>query len=130
MPIAGCAARGNCHGSCCFGFSHTAPAEKGSKNWGGRVGETTLCKIITNASNNGLSESRFTGSFEARAAQIGALPRRAGLDEIPQFLNVLNGAMALVVPRPVTKQAKVNYRDAVPDVCHEWNRCLKIAKPG
>ena len=45
MPVAGCAARGNCHGSCGFGFSHTAPAEKGSKNWRGRVGETTLLKL-------------------------------------------------------------------------------------
>ncbi|MBP9761705.1 sugar transferase [Candidatus Saccharibacteria bacterium] len=103
---------------------------KGKQKLEGKGWRNNPVKTITNASNNGLSESRFTGSFEARAAQIGALPRRAGLDEIPQFLNVLNGAMALVVPRPVTKQAKVNYRDAVPDVCHEWNRCLKIAKPG
>ena len=62
------------------------------------------------------------GSEAARTTAVGALLRRTHIDEIPNFINILQGHMTLIGPRPLL----VSYTDRY-DACQA--RRLEI-KPG
>lgn len=64
----------------------------------------------------------YNGDDDPRVTKIGRFMRKTSIDEIPQFLNVLNGTMSFIGPRPDTSDFLHVYETEYPAI-------LKI-KPG
>jgi lipopolysaccharide/colanic/teichoic acid biosynthesis glycosyltransferase len=94
-----------------------------------RVGELgrlfTMYKLSTMRCDAESSGAAFSCNDDPRATRVGALLRRAHLDEIPQLWNVLRGDMSIVGPRPERPEFIGMIEDTVPF----WNRRL-LVKPG
>jgi len=73
--------------------------------------------------SNGNGQGVFKLTSDSRITRVGAFLRRASLDELPQFYNVLKGEMSLVGPRPPVPYEVENY-----DLWHR--RRVLEAKPG
>ena len=66
--------------------------------WLGRPFTVHKLRTMTHQSSSGMS--LWTQPGDQRITAIGRLLRRTRLDELPQLLNVLNGDMSLIGPRP------------------------------
>jgi exopolysaccharide biosynthesis polyprenyl glycosylphosphotransferase len=81
--------------------------------------EAQLPGLLDHTDGNGVL---FKLKSDPRVTKVGAVLRRYSLDELPQLLNVLNGDMSLVGPRPPLA-AEVERYD-------EWTRRRLLVRPG
>ena len=81
--------------------------------------EARLSEVIA---RNRLPLPVFKIPADPRVTRVGKILRRFSLDELPQFVNVLNGEMSLVGPRPEELRIVALYS--------EWHRRRLAVKPG
>jgi exopolysaccharide biosynthesis polyprenyl glycosylphosphotransferase len=85
----------------------------------------TIFKLRTMVDNAETNGPLLSSSNDSRITAIGQFMRRTHLDEIPQFINVLFGEMALVGPRPERKFYIEQIAQIAPYVTH-----LQKVRPG
>ena len=66
--------------------------------------------------------TKLDARSDPRLVPLGSLLRATGLDELPQFINVLRGEMSIVGPRPCIPYEYENYKP--------WQRRRLEAVPG
>lgn len=65
----------------------------------------------------------YTTDHDPRITRVGRIIRRTSLDELPQLINVLQGDMSLVGPRPDVPAQRILYTDT------EWRQRHSV-RPG
>jgi lipopolysaccharide/colanic/teichoic acid biosynthesis glycosyltransferase len=70
------------------------------------------------------------GTFDPRATKTGMFLRQSGLDEWPQMINVLEGKMSLVGPRPLIEDEIADYEAVDKALFDEWYEGYCSVKSG
>lgn len=75
-------------------------------NYGGKKAQTVLKKL---SKHNEADGPIFKMKNDPRLTVFGRFIRKTSLDELPQFINVLRGAMSLIGPRPPLPEEVARY---------------------
>jgi putative colanic acid biosynthesis UDP-glucose lipid carrier transferase len=84
------------------------------RRYGARGDEIMVWKFRTMTVIEDGDVIRQASKNDARVTKVGAFLRRTSLDELPQFINVLQGTMSIVGPRPHATAHNEYYRNIIP----------------
>jgi lipopolysaccharide/colanic/teichoic acid biosynthesis glycosyltransferase len=89
----------------------------------GRYGRLfTIYKLRTMRTEVCVDAASPAGRSDTRVTRVGSFLRKTSIDELPQFLNVVKGDMAVVGPRPEMPFLVGRYE--------RWQYCRLLRKPG
>lgn len=91
----------------------------------GFLGRTFWCYKFRTMYMNDVADTRQAVKDDPRITRIGQFLRNSGLDELPQFINVLLGQMSIVGPRPHMLKDSLEFSVVVPNY-----KFRNLAKPG
>lgn len=96
-------------------FSSPGPVLFKQPRYGMNGEEITIWKFRTmTVCEEGTEECVQAGPRDSRMTRFGAFLRRYSLDELPQFINVLQGRLSVVGPRPHAVAHNQEYRKLIP----------------
>jgi lipopolysaccharide/colanic/teichoic acid biosynthesis glycosyltransferase len=64
---------------------------------------------------------KFRTMRDGRVTRVGAVLRATGLDELPQFVNILRGELSAVGPRPITAEDAARFGYGGPSARARWS---------
>ena len=64
---------------------------------------------------------KFRSMRDGKVTRVGRVLRATGLDELPQFLNILRGELSAVGPRPVTEEDARRFGWTGPSAAARWH---------
>jgi lipopolysaccharide/colanic/teichoic acid biosynthesis glycosyltransferase len=64
---------------------------------------------------------KFRSMRDGRVTRVGRLLRATGLDELPQFVNILRGELSAVGPRPITAEDAARYGWTGVETDNRWS---------
>src|SRR5690606_35913067 len=79
---------------------------------GGR--EFSMYKIRSMRIDSEAQGVKFAGENDSRITRIGRFIRKMRIDELPQFINILKGDMALIGPRPEQATFVRHFSEVIP----------------
>lgn len=98
----------------------------------------TIYKIRTMYRDSEPNGARWCVPGDRRVTPVGRLLRCTHIDELPQLINVLQGKMSLIGPRPDARRLFSSWRRFCPDigggwmcvpVLRDWRRCCNLRTP-
>lgn len=95
-------------------FTSDGPVVFTQRRYGLNGEEITIFKFRTMTVSEDGADLVQARRNDPRVTSIGRLLRRTSLDELPQLINVLNGSMSLVGPRPHAIAHNEKYRAEIP----------------
>ena len=94
-------------------FSSPGPVIFKQRRYGLDGREIQVYKFRTMRVTEDGAKIRQASKSDARITRIGSILRRSSLDELPQLINVLQGRMSLVGPRPHAVAHNEEYRKLI-----------------